>query len=311
MRIGVRLSAAVAVALIAGSARGAPTADAPRFTGTGTIVFACSGCPQNPTGPGLYAVSASGRGFRTLPTAGLRPFYPRWSADGRHVAFTSMFRSTEIWRIDPSRGRRRRLTRACAECDRHPAWSPDGRRIVFSRHGVLYTMNADGTRERRLTSARRGKLIAPDWSPDGRLIVFQAAVSKLGTVRSDGSRFRWLRGISGERPRWSPDGRWIAFVARAGRSFAVKIVRPDGTGVRLVVRRAEIDVGGGVAWSPGGRRLLFAVSHLFDPEEGGYGCEFLVARLDGSGVRRIVIPELPRDVHAQLHGIDWASGTPP
>jgi Tol biopolymer transport system component len=48
-----------------------------------------------------------------------------------------------------------------------PACSPDGRKLVFSRDGQIYTMNADGTGIRRLTRARRGAG-EPDWAPGSR-----------------------------------------------------------------------------------------------------------------------------------------------
>jgi Tol biopolymer transport system component len=50
-----------------------------------------------------------------------------------------------------------------------PAWSPD-HRIVFSRSGVLFVVNADGTNPLRLTPADGS--YAPAWSPNGQMIAF-------------------------------------------------------------------------------------------------------------------------------------------
>ena len=210
-----RLLLALAGVALTVPAAGAPMQPAP-FQGKGTLVFSCAGCPQSPTRGELYTVSASGRGFRRLPTTTASPFSPRWSPDGRSVAFYTPASILRM-RVRPKRAAVR-MTRSCDLCDRDPAWSPDGRTILFTREGLLYTIRAArGSRPRALKMRRRSSIEASDWSPDGRRIAFHDA-SGLYIVRSDGRRPR--RVVRGRLPRWSPDGKWIAFIGPVGTEHA-------------------------------------------------------------------------------------------
>ena len=163
--------------------------------GQGKIVFSCSGCPQQRSGPSLYVVNADGTGFRRILTPRLAPYGPRWSPNGRRISLSS--RLSDIWTIDPAGRSARRLTHACTECDYPPAaWSPDGRRLAFARKGALFTMRSDGARQRRLFGRWRRSFGAPDWSPDGKKIVFDESGSRLHLIRADGKAPRELRGFA-------------------------------------------------------------------------------------------------------------------
>jgi hypothetical protein len=56
-------------------------------------------------------------------------------------------------------------------------------------------------------------------------------------------------------PRFSPDGEWIAYTSRVLTRFReIRIMRPDGTGARVLTRR---NGGTSLSWTPGGRMLVF------------------------------------------------------
>jgi Tol biopolymer transport system component len=271
------------------------------FDGKGTLVFSCSGCPQLLTGPSLYRVDASGTGFRRIETPRLSPYGPRWSPNGQRISLSSRF--TDIWTVDPEGRSARRLTHACIECDYPPAaWSPTGRRLVFSRRGRLFTMNADGSRERRLFGRWRRSFSDPDWSPDGKRIAFDERGAFPYVIGADGLGFRRLRRVEGRHPRWSPNGRWIAFVGIARGGRALMIVRSDGTHPRVLFKQDTVDSSCSPAWSPDGRNVVFAVRRKFEDYDGH---DLMVATLDGAPPRPIAIPELPPSAYSELYGLDW------
>src|SRR5205807_10029938 len=118
----------------------------------------------------------------------------------------------------------KRLTNDFA-LDDHPAWSPDGKRLAFvstrqpaAKPGQawngIYVMNAAGSGVRRLS----------------------------GTDAADYS------------PAWSPRGDHIAFASGSGEAGGTDlyVLKPDGTGRRLVVRD-----GGWPTFSHDGTRLYF------------------------------------------------------
>ena len=116
----------------------------------------------------IAVVHADGTGKRLLARNAAYDMSPSFSPNGRTIAFDSQrgFRRVrergigpefEIYVVGADGRHVRRLTRNQAE-DRFPDFGPDGR-IVFSREGVLWTSNRDGSHKRRLPL--EGSF--PDW----------------------------------------------------------------------------------------------------------------------------------------------------
>jgi TolB protein len=123
-------------------------------------------------------------------------------------------------------------------------------------------------------------------------------------LHSDGSGLRRLPNTrGGSEPAWSPDGRLLAFTrTRAVPSGGVSdlyVVRPDGSGLRLVVRDA-----GAPAWSPDARSFVFMRSVCGGGRCGAAGVdnpyELFTVRTDGTGLRRLT------DDGAYQGNPDWA-----
>jgi Tol biopolymer transport system component len=77
--------------------------------------------------------------FVELTPRNLDAFGPKWSQDGRRIAF-SAFRSerTQVFLINADRTGLRQLSNEKEkDCD-HPSWSPDGSQIVFECHTRMF-----------------------------------------------------------------------------------------------------------------------------------------------------------------------------
>ena len=145
---------------------------------------------------------------------------PRWSPDGRRIAFTSNRRGGrfEIWVADAEDGGNlRALTSAsfdpslqAAVEQKVPAWSPDGARIAYWA-GVegtdprphlpraVWVMNADGSDQKRLVAGDD-----PNWSSDGAAIIYSTGgdvgLPALGAVDRNGANARTLFPVRACRP---------------------------------------------------------------------------------------------------------------
>jgi TolB protein len=111
----------------------------------------------------------------------------------------------------------RRLTNHPA-IDTSPSLSPDGKRLTFNsdRGGSqqIYVLNIDGGSPKRITFGK----------------------GRYGT------------------PVWSPRGDLIAFTRIAKGRFSIGIMRPDGSGERILTSGFLVE---GPTWSPNGRVLMY------------------------------------------------------
>jgi Tol biopolymer transport system component len=100
---------------------------------------------------------------------------PRFSPDGRHLAFVS-YRGGggDVWLADADGGNERQLTNLRAHIAGFPRWSPDGKRIAFHARvpslSQVYVLDVASGIPRQVTndSSESG---TPSWSSDGHSLL--------------------------------------------------------------------------------------------------------------------------------------------
>lgn len=152
--------------------------------------------------------------------------WPRYSPDGRHIAFQSNRSGNwEIWVANEDGSDPIQVTALAGAPARYPSWSPDGRFLAFDFRGVgngdIYT-------------------IAVNKSPPG-----SGTSTRAVRVTTDGA--------ADETPSWSADGPWIYFSSNRSGDYEVwrAPVTSDGKPTGEPIRLTH----GGGAWpaeGPGG-----------------------------------------------------------
>lgn len=176
---------------------------------------------------------------------------PRWSPDGRRLAFTSDRADkgrAQLYVLDPAGGEAQRVCETTTRVSQ-PAWSPDGRLLSFiaadpdteeekkrkEAHEDWLVVGANPKFDRlciadladhswRCVTQGTGHIWEYDWSPDGSELVVLVAPrptddgwfeAGLALVPVAGGVPQPLLSLPGKQmavPRWSPDGRRIAFI---------------------------------------------------------------------------------------------------
>ncbi len=193
----------------------------------------------------LYIASIDGQNLRPLVTSDYQEINPKWSPDGRYVAF-------ERWLVDPSFTDRNRdlfvfdvttglvtqITNHPSD-DKYPAWHPDGTKIAFvsdrnNIRGIFVYDLTTGTLT-RLSDGSRGEDTLPTYSPDGRLIAFRTTgndniIGLVGIMNADGSGSRIISDASVplSRPvlspaKWSDDSQLLAYQGYAGTIYILQL----------------------------------------------------------------------------------------
>jgi Tol biopolymer transport system component len=258
----------------------------------------------------IYTMSPNGRDLRNLTNSPADEDFPRWSADGRMIAFWSTRTGPanptgdqEIFVMNADGSGLRQVTFNTVD-DGGPAWSPDGDRLLFHRwlddsNAELMTMRVDGTHERNLTRSPRVIERYGIWSADGREIVFMRDDSgfenDIATIRPDGSHLRPLTATptDEENPDWSPDGKQIVYhsdAAMPGEQWDVYVMRRDGGSPPT---RLTTTYGTHAAWSPDGRKIVFG-------DERTGNSEIFTMSADGTRQKQLTVRPEFYDNHA-----DW------
>jgi Tol biopolymer transport system component len=145
---------------------------------------------------------------------------PRWSPDGKQIAFvgTDAGKPWKIFLISPEGGTPQELLPSDRQ-ESDPTWSPDGKQIAFGRPS--YGMNVSeldiqivdlATYQANSIPGSHG-LFSPRWSPDGRYLAALSSDSK-NLMRFDFATRQWLQWLHAQDgtvgyPVWARDSQSI------------------------------------------------------------------------------------------------------
>lgn len=264
----------------------------------------------------IYEIPLQGGEARALTHGVAWDMQPRYSPDGKSIAFTSdRGGGDNIWVMARDGSGARAVTRERFRLLSSPAWSPDGQYIAARKHftshrslgaGEVWLYHISGGSGVQLTKRPNDQkdLGEPAFSPDGRYIYFSQDVTPGGTFeynkdvngeiyviqrldRVTGTIERFVTGPGGSvRPVPSPDGRMLAFVRRV-RGKSVLFVRDLRSGAeRRVSDGLERDmqetwaihgVYPAFAWTPDSRAIVIWAGGRFH-------------RIDAERGTRVAIP---------------------
>ena len=201
-----------------------------------TIVFSMLG--------DLYSLPISGGKAKRLTRGAAWDVQPRFSPDGRELAYTSdRGGGNNLWRMPLDGGEATQVSKEDFRLLNNPVWTPDGQFLIGRKHftserslgaGELWMYHRAGGKGLQLTKQKNDQqdLGEPALSADGHYVYFSEDVSRGPTFqynkdphgliyaikrldRRDGSIENVVATPGGAvRPQPSPDGKSLAFVKR-------------------------------------------------------------------------------------------------
>ncbi len=146
-----------------------------------------------------------------------------------------------------------------------PRFSPDGQSIIMSLqeggNSNLFVMDLRTRATTRLTDTEAIDT-SPCYAPDGSQICFESdrgGKPQIYVMPASGGEAKRISFSSDDgaiysTPVWSPRGDYIAFTRQGGGQFAIGIIKPDGTGERILTSGFHNE---GPTFAPNGRVLMF------------------------------------------------------
>jgi TolB protein len=190
----------------------------------------------------LAVMDQDGQNLRYLSSGRSIVLTPRFSPSSQEIAFMSYDRGQPRVVLFELETGQKEVVGDFPGMSFAPRFSPNGQSLIMSMqqggNSNLYVMNLRTHVMQRLTNTPAIDT-APCYSPDARSIVFES--DRTGSQQYS-------------TPVWSPRGDLIAFTKKARGSFLIGVMKPDGSGERILTEGFHNE---GPTWAPNGRVLMF------------------------------------------------------
>jgi Tol biopolymer transport system component/DNA-binding winged helix-turn-helix (wHTH) protein len=195
-----------------------------------------------------------------LTSLPMQAWLPRWSPDGKRIAFSAVVPGDpdRIYVVAADGGRPAQLT-ARNHYETDPNWSPDQNSLMiggepwFEGSVAIHLFDLK-TRQVSTLPGSEG-LFSPHWSPDGRYVLAMTVDSRK-LMLFDFSTHKWTELLNSPAsfPNWSHDGSYIYFSNPYTAEFTVYRVRISDRKLELVTTLSRQRLG----WSPVGKWMGLA-----------------------------------------------------
>jgi Tol biopolymer transport system component len=167
----------------------------------------------------IAIVNRDGSNWRDLTTDKFFDRYPRWSPDGKKIAFVSDRSGRyEIWTLDVDTANLCQITFNTSGDTTFPLWSPEGSEMLLHSNFVNQILNVNVEWNKQtpqvLPTPEGGlRFVAWDWSPDGKKLIgtISRPPLELAYFSFETNRYETLLPFAGA-PMWLPDStRFLTF----------------------------------------------------------------------------------------------------
>jgi TolB protein len=227
------------------------------------VVFVDESGPKETRRKRLAIMDQDGANVRYLTDGNVSVVTPRYSPVSQDVTFMSQRQGeqprVQVLNIETGQ---RQIVGNFPDMSSSPRFAPNGQRVVLSLqqggNSNLYAIDIGSRTTMRLTSTAAIDT-SPSYSPDGSRIVFesdrggQQQLYVMPASGGEGQRISFGQGRYSQ-PAWSPRGDFIAFTRQGGGGFAIGVMRPDGSGERILTEGFHNEAPN---WAPNGQYLMF------------------------------------------------------
>jgi TolB protein len=180
-----------------------------------------------------------------------------------------------------------------------PRFSPDGQRVIMSLqqggNSNLFVMDLRSKSTTRLTDTPAIDT-SPSYAPDGSRICFESdrggkpQIYVMPATGGAAQRISFSKDDTNgsySTPVWSPRGDYIAFTKQGGGQFSIGIMKPDGSGERILTSGFHNE---GPTFAPNGRVLMF-----FRDPGGNSGPSLFTVDISGRNEQKVPTPGFASD----------------